>query len=60
MAMSKGLTSNTSDDNYWKVEQDLHTLMEAEKIEKDPKRLKAAQDCAKHKLLEMAGIAAEG
>lgn len=60
MAKSKVISSNSIDDSEWQTESDLRTLMEAEKIEKDPKRMKAAQNMAKHKLLDLAGIAAEG
>lgn len=41
----------------WKVESDLRTLIEAEKIEKDPKRMKAAKELAKSRLLEVASVA---
>ena len=44
----------------WRTESDLSTLMEAEKIEKDPKRMAAAQKLAKSKLLPLAAIASEG
>ena len=44
----------------WRTESDLSTLMEAEKIEKDPKRLAAAQKLAKSKLLPLAAIASDG
>ena len=44
----------------WRTESELSTLMEAEKIEKDPKRLAAAQKLAKYKLLPLAAIASEG
>lgn len=44
----------------WRTESDLSTLMEAEKIENDPKRLAAAQKLAKSKLLPLAAIASEG
>lgn len=47
-------------DEEWKVESDLRTLMEAEKIEKDPKRMAKVQALAKKKMLEVASIAAEG
>lgn len=43
----------------YQAESDLRTLMEAEKIEKDPKRFKAARECAKRKLEAMMAIAAE-
>lgn len=44
----------------WQTESDLRTLMEAEKIEKDPKRFEKAKALAKKKLLECASIASEG
>lgn len=47
-----------SDD--WRVESDLNTMIEAEKIEKDPKRLAKVQALAKQRMLEAATIAAEG
>ena len=43
----------------WQTESDLRTLMEAEKIEKDPKRFAKAKALAKKKLLEVAAIASE-
>ena len=36
-------------DQHWRVESDLSTLMEAEKIKSDPKRLAAAQALAKER-----------
>lgn len=44
----------------WRVESDLNTMIEAEKIEKDPKRLAKVQALAKQRMLEAATIAAEG
>jgi hypothetical protein len=41
----------------WRAEDDLRTLTEAEKIRKDPKRLKAAQGMAKKKLAEIEKVA---
>ncbi len=54
------LSSIAAEDAEWRAESDLRTLMECEKIEKDPKRFKAAKDLAKKKMLEFAAIAAEG
>ena len=48
-----------SDDNRWRIEGDLNTLMEAEKIKADPKRLAAAQALAKEKMMAAAKVAAE-
>ena len=44
----------------WRAERDLETMIECEKIEKDPKRLAAAQKLAKERLLMLGGIASEG
>lgn len=44
----------------WRVESDLNTLIEAEKIEKDPKRMAKVKTLAKKRMLETAAIAAEG
>jgi hypothetical protein len=44
----------------WRVERDLETMIECEKIEKDPKRLAAVQKLAKERLLMLGGIASEG
>jgi hypothetical protein len=49
-----------SAESDWRTEDDLRILMECEKIEKDPKRLAAAQKLAKQKLLDLAGVASEG
>ena len=61
---TKSAKSNTvamrRGEDDWQVESDLRTMMECEKIEKDPKRLAAVQRMAKSKLIELAGIAAEG
>lgn len=44
----------------WQTQRDLDTLMECERIEKDPKRMAAVSKLAKAKMMEMATIAAEG
>lgn len=46
-----------AEDQKWKVEQDLHSLAEAAEIQKDTKRLKAAQALAKEKMAELQKIA---
>lgn len=56
--MAKGISSSSSDD--WRVESDLSTLLEAEKIEKDPKRMSKVRALAKQKMLDVAKVAAEG
>jgi MOSC domain-containing protein YiiM len=48
-----------SEDERWKVERDLETLMEAKKIEADPKRLAKAQAMAKQKMMEAAKVASD-
>lgn len=40
---SKPYTSDTN----WQAESDMRTLLEARKIKSDPKRLKAALECAR-------------
>lgn len=47
-------------DDDWRTESDLNTLIECEKIEKDPKRLAKVQALAKKRMLDMASVAAEG
>lgn len=41
----------------WRVESDLRTLIEAECIRKDSKRLAAAQKLAKEQMMEVAAVA---
>lgn len=53
-----GIASSADDD--WQTESDLRTLIEAEKIEADPKRLAKAQALAKKRMLEVAKVASEG
>jgi len=56
--MAKAIAVSSSDD--WRVESDLNTLLEAEKIEKDPKRMSKVRALAKQKMLDVAKVAAEG
>jgi uncharacterized protein YjcR len=44
----------------WRAEDDLRTLLEAEKIKKDSKRYKAAQAMAKAKMAAMNKVATGG
>ena len=53
---SGGLNSYGAMERDWRVESDLRTLQEAEAIERDPKRMKAAQELAKKKLLELTAV----
>lgn len=58
--MAKGNTiAAVKEQDDWQTESDLRTLMEAEAIEKDPKRLAKAQALAKKKLLDLASVASE-
>lgn len=41
----------------WRVEDDLRTLLEAEKIKKDSKRMKAVKELAKKKMEDMMHVA---
>lgn len=59
MPKKKMNTAAISDDNRWRAESDLSTLMEAEKIKSDPKRIAAAQAVAKEKMMAVAKVAAE-
>lgn len=44
----------------WEAESDLHTLLSAHKIAKDPDRVKRAKDFAKRKAAEMSAIVGKG
>ena len=59
MAKRKSLSADVPSENDWRTESDLSTLMEAEKIEKDPKRMANVRELAKSKLLTLATVAAE-
>lgn len=60
MAKKSNTVGLSAAEDDWRAESDLRTLMEAEAIEKDPKRMKAVQALAKKKLLDLASVAAEG
>ena len=60
MAKKSVLVSAAAEEAEWRAESDLRTLIEAEKIEKDPKRMKAVRALAKKKMMEAASIASEG
>jgi hypothetical protein len=60
--MAKKSTGNAigmRENDEWKVESDMRCLMEAEKIEKDPKRMAKVRALAKKKMMEVAAIAAD-
>lgn len=48
-----GVATMQDGENEWRAEDDMRTLMNAEKIKKDPARLKAAKAIAKKKYEEM-------
>ncbi|GAB3359051.1 MULTISPECIES: hypothetical protein [Giesbergeria] len=56
----KSLSADVANETDWHVESDLNTLLEAKKIEKDPKRMAAVSKLAKAKMLSMASVAQEG
>lgn len=58
--MAKASTKSIAKPDYdWETEDDLRTMMRAEEIEKDPKRLARLRALAKTKMLEMAALASE-
>jgi len=56
--MAKAIAVSNSYD--YRVESDLNTLLEAEKIEKDKKRMAKVRALAKQRMLEVAVVATEG
>lgn len=61
--MKKRSTANTisiKEDERWRVESDLSTLMEAEKIEADPARMAKVAALAKERMMSYAKVASEG
>jgi len=52
----KGKAVPYPDDEKWKVEADLETLIRAAEIRKDPKRMAAVKTCAKDKKAALAAI----
>lgn len=45
-----------SDDKEWQTQDDLRTVLEAKKIQKDPKRMAAVRALAKKKQAEMQAL----
>lgn len=58
--MKAKLISQSKIEDDWQTQRDLDCLIECERIEKDPKRLAKAQALAKKRLMDLAGVAAEG
>jgi len=52
-----GILSSSEDD--WAAQRDLETMIEAEKIEGDPKRLAKVRKLAQKKMLEVAKVASD-
>lgn len=57
MPKSKAAAVIAKSEHDWQTEDDMRTLARAAEIRKDPKRLAAAQELAKKKLLELAAVA---
>lgn len=59
--MAKGsiAVASIKEDERWRVESDLSTLIEAEKIKADPKRLAKVQTLAKEKMMAVAKVATD-
>jgi len=53
------MTYAIKEDERWRVESDLSTLMEAEKIKADAKRLAKVQALAKEKMMAVAKVASD-
>ena len=60
MAKSSNSIATIKGEDDWQTEADLRTLLECERIEKDPKRMAKVRALAKSKLLEVSAIAAKG
>ncbi|MBP6779529.1 MAG: hypothetical protein KA784_00090 [Aquabacterium sp.] len=58
--MAKNTIASIKGEDDWQVESDLRTLIECEKIEKDPKRYAKVQALAKQRMMDMAAVASEG
>ena len=59
MAKKMSGTVALDSENNWRVEGDMNTLMLAEEIKKDPKRMAACQALAKKKLIDLACVASD-
>lgn len=56
--MNDAIASSPKADHYdkWQAENDMRTIIEADQIRKDPKRMKCVQRAAKEKLGEMKAL----
>jgi pyocin large subunit-like protein len=59
MAKKSNAIAMTKAEDDWRAESDLRTLMEAEQIKNDAKRLAKAQALAKKKMMEVAKVASD-
>jgi hypothetical protein len=57
--MARSSAIALASDNDWRTESDLSTLLEAKKIEADPKRMAKVRALAKQKMLDVASVAAD-
>lgn len=57
--MAKTNSIKIRPDEEWRIEADLNTLMEAERIKADPKRYEKVQALAKKKMMDVAKVAAD-
>lgn len=56
---SRPYTMTIKEDERWRVESDLSTLIEAAKIKGDAKRFSKAQALAKEKMMAVAKVASD-
>src|SRR3546814_140682 len=59
MAKKQSIDMPIKEEERWRVENDMRTLIDAQVIKNDPKRLAKAQTMAKQKMVEVAKVAAE-
>ncbi|MCO7556196.1 hypothetical protein [Metapseudomonas otitidis] len=56
--MSKGSAPQVAESDKWRIEDDLRTLLRAEEIKKDSKRMAAVRRMAGEKLTELKQLSA--
>lgn len=59
MAKNGNAIAKVRAEDDWQAESDLRTVIECEKIEKDPARMKRVRALAKARLLEVASVASD-
>jgi hypothetical protein len=57
MASNKTASAMSAQESDWRAEDDMRTLVRAEEIKRDPKRLAAAKKKAKDALAQMQSVA---